>query len=264
VLNVATTIAWALALLKVGDWLLRPGQKKAVQKAVESAVLWLEYQRPGRLIGSVRRLRTRTILVWSVSSLVLATILLSHSILPGLAIPLLFASEIVLVLAVTWPLASEVMDTLDIGEEPAKVLARATWVMLRDTFFQFVLSIPAVLLSCGILVALFATNVLQFEAASPVDIHNMVRVLSLFIIAIALPSPRKYVLIFVAPSICIGVAVFAAFCVLLEGLFIVARAIAWRVVEYTGGAWAAVLLLLAVALEIAKQTLGRARWRVRQ
>jgi hypothetical protein len=39
-------------------------------------------------------------------------------------------------------------------------------------------------------------------------------------------------------------------------VFVVARAIAWRVVEYSGGAWAAVLLLLAVALEIAKQTLG--------
>lgn len=226
-------IGVAINLLNLGDFILRPEQKKAFQGALESAVLWMDYQKPLAWIRYLRLLRRRHLCVLSLTTFGVMSLLFCipnpSRVVGMLCISLFFWGLLLLGGTVYWQSdsATEVLEFLKIDGKPSTFVIRSFAVFFGILVLQVIMAIASQVEVIG--AALGLLNLILIVAYA--------RWYSLLQVAV----PASLI------SLSASAALFAATAVLVAS-----RAIGWRIVEYSKGAWSAVILVATVGLSVYK------------
>jgi hypothetical protein len=242
-----------LSMLNLGEWLLRPHQKKAFEQNMESLTLTLHYTRP---ISWFSRLGERRFaLAWTIIS-ALFFFFAGFNMLGG---ALIFLVE-------TWrntlAAQSRIIPVIVGNVTQDSVL----WVV----YAYFAITLPVILATFYLLgqrittyfsssgrTALFIGRILGVYAATAAFAFTaMIGAIyfgrSLWYAFIGIPllvvMPIPIVVVEIGLLMISLMLVLAVFEFILKLL----RAVCWRIVEYSKGAWAAVIAILTAALGIYK------------
>lgn len=237
ILNAALALGVIVNLFKGADLILRPPQRKQVQEAVETATLWLEELRPMRWRRHLSTPRGQKV--------ILGICILEC--VAGLIIALIRQFEEGGISNV-----AEGLPAMAILVIPIALLIRygprsARWFFEPKSAWRFILRFA------GLWVILFVIIVSR---------EFLPAIIAYFFIATGY-YPLTYGIIFflcILPvlyySAILHIAILIILCTLLiallEGTLKIIRGVAWRVVEYDKGAYAALALLATIGLGILK------------
>jgi hypothetical protein len=227
-------------LLNLGDFLLRPSQKESFQRHIETAVLWLDYTRP---MAWVRRLGNMPAywlfpiglftgyVGWSLMNSIWAT-----NFGRMLGYFMFISSFFIVVLAHRWRYANVIFNYVTSDGKVSTFL----WRSIGLSTLSFSISVAA------------AYGFYLIEKSG----NLWLNLISLGYLAICLYFARSILTL----SISIPAIVFMVYIMFLlfimESILIFTRAICWRIVEFSKGAWAAVILLATVAIGLSKLLLS--------
>lgn len=250
VINVLFAIGIFSNLVKLGDLILRPSQQQIVQRAVDRLTLWLDYTRP---LDWLRRLLTknsgRTFIRFTTIFVIISNIgqILSGGGLFGIlvfsAIPQHFHIGIkIFALTITVLLTPFIVNRYGVRIALWLVAdGRLLWLLLRYVGCAILGAV-----GFGLLVALLGIPILLILLASGGDPDpNIVMAISFLV---TLPLFEVMITILMVPGLAI---ISMYFLVPLDICLRLLRGLAWRVAEYSKGAWAALMLLATVFLGIA-------------
>jgi hypothetical protein len=227
VLDAAVVAGVLLLLTKVGDLLLRPHQQRTLQTWLEAATLRLSYS---SMIAMTRYLAMRRIWVIVIVLALLVPVQLSV-VAPSVAVALQSTTgatleQIQMVIGI-------LLVALVIATIPAAFALR--WVVreqsVRRTLLRF----------ATLVIFLFVVTLTSGALMRLADMRLPNPLLSQMIGAVMLVSGTLFTALFI-------VAWLFAFALALHVLLRLIEAIAWRVVEYQRGAWAAVVALATAIL----------------
>jgi hypothetical protein len=255
-LNALLIVGALTSLLNLGDWVLRPHQKEAFQRFMESVTLTLDYTRP--MSWFARLGERRFAVAWTIIS----------------ALFFVFAGV---------PMMGGALALLmDLWRNTLRAQARI--LLLVDTPHAHISAICIYIFITLNLLAILATfwkigsRVTRFLASEGRIAIFIVRLLIMYVItvgfAFALMNGAIYfgktiwyavigipsLLVLPVPIVLVTIGMLMVLLTLLlfilELLLKVSRAICWRIVEYSKGAWAAVIAILTAALGIYKALLS--------
>lgn len=231
VLDILLVIGIILNLIKGADLILRPHQQKRLQQTFESLALWLDYSRPLRFYKRARHDIRRSLFV--ASPFILGCFFVSTAYILG-GYPL---SGVIPIFAITiWLLISFIKTSAKYPDLLEETSDHRGW---------FAVQIVQHVLLGGISIAVVYFGVLPMLRNGAVNqMSNLEIGIRLALYFLLLP----YTAGFGGPSIAV---VLLSICFLLfEVGLIIVRAVVWRIVEYNKGAFAAIVLLVTVALGI--------------
>lgn len=139
-LNVALTLGFLISLLNLGDFMLRPNQKESFQKAIETVVLWLDYQRPLQWVSSIRYVRTRHLGCITIGLMAASMVLmlsLENVWAFRLGLLLLVDSYLLLGSIPFWKWASQVLDVIGPDHGPGRFALYSLAVFTGVFSFQY-------------------------------------------------------------------------------------------------------------------------------
>jgi hypothetical protein len=227
VLDVAVVVGALLLLTKIGDLLLRPHQQRRLQTWFESATLRLSYS---SMIAATRYVAMRRL--WLIVLLLALLVPVQLSI----AAPFVAAVLLQSVPGVTQERIAQAVGfifiTVLIATVPAAFALR--WVVREQSGRKTAVRYVALLLC---LIA--ATTVSGWLVAADVRLPS--RLLMQFFDVMVIATGALFTAL-------ILVAWVFAFALMLHLLLRAIEAIAWRVVEYQRGAWAAVVAIATAVL----------------
>ncbi len=234
-LNAALIMGLCASFLNLGDLLLRPNQKRAFEEYFGTLVLWLDYKRPLHWFSRLDK-PSRTYILTTGMVLVLCGLVALPSdriLFEGLAFVALLLGLSFLQCAWFWERwwMNEGFRYV-VGDGTAKTFAvRLAWIPLATLLYTII-----------------ATVASQFW-------FGLVAVLA-FTLWVLSDHPRVYWAAIGASWISVILIRVCVILFLLETALLVARWIGWRIVEYSKGAWAAIILLATTGLGIVKLAHG--------
>jgi len=219
-IKVLLTIGIISTLLKAGDFFLSAKQKQAVQAFMENLVLWLDYKRPFTLLSNIRFIKG-----WQIG--IIGFFLLGASLFLGDRTEDLFLQKVYMALqlysmlligaAACWKSASQVFDVIDPGKGQLVFILRSIMMILSYLFFAF--AAKYIKLMMVIVYILCLPWVSAYNAALSVSIIAVTATIVLLV---------------------------------LESMVRILRFVGWRIIEYTQGAWAGIIILVTTILTIIK------------
>jgi hypothetical protein len=245
VLDAAAATGIALQMLKVGDLLLRPDQKRRFQQHAESLTLWLSYLEPIRLLRFLNTARGRTLLVLaSAGELSIKSWAHGDHVGPLVVILIAFAALFLgLRIRFFGTLLERYFNYLFEPFNPCFSGQRGAVSKAIAEFYRRTMGSTCALGLPGAAFAVFLIGVMAtvlvivsaaFEQGAGTGIAVLPFGLLIFVIGLLLLPIFNTTTIFCA-------VLALTFCA--ELLVILMRAVTWRVVEYTGGAFGAVLAI---------------------
>lgn len=230
-LDLVLAIGIIASLLNIGDFILRPQQKESFQKGMENLVLWLDYKRPLNLISNIRSLKRWHLCCIGFSLLIISlTILQYYHNLYVARVGLFFViySLTIIQSVPWWRWATHVFDHIDPHKGILQILFRSIILVLVNIIVTVIF----------ILIAKFT------------EIGSIVFVLVLLPIYI---FRLRWIMAFnAAVSVSIIALSACSFLFIIESLVRILRIIGWRIIEYSKGAWAAIILLATTILSLIK------------
>jgi hypothetical protein len=252
-LNALVIVGALISFLNLGDLLLRPQQKEAFHRFIENLTLALDYTRP--MIWFARLGERKFAVVWPIISALLV-------FLADPRIRMIGGTPALLV---------------DLWSNTFRVQTRGLFFLGSNTKFGYAF-VAINLLIILTTFWLIGSRVTVFLASGKRIIIFIVRVLAMYaatvVFAFALMAGATYnqtslsyaivgvpgLLLLSVPIVIVTIGMLMMSLTLLLfalRLFLkVSRAICWRVVEYSKGAWAAVIAILTAALGIYKAFLS--------
>jgi hypothetical protein len=259
-LNALIIVGALISVLNLGDLLLRPQQKEAFHRFIENLTVILDYTRP--MIWFARLGERKFAVVWTIISALL--VFLTY---PG--IRMIRGTPALLVDLWSNTLGTQI-STVVFGLAPGNIdLAMrslyaffAINLLTIPVTFWFIGSRVTIFLASGNRIIIFIVRILVMYVAT------VVLACALYIGAANNPRSLWYaaivgvpgLLILPVPIVVVTIGMLMMCLTLLLfvlGLFLkVSRMICWKVVEYSKGAWAAVIAFLTAALCIYKALLS--------
>lgn len=229
-LDVALVIGVLLSILNLGDMLLRQHQKQAFQAATETVVLWLDYQRPLKLLARLPDVRRWQLVLLSVCGIGFSTlgISLGGRVVAILSLLLLFQSCLIVGAIPVWHRCAEIVRLVGVENGPATFALRAVGVVAGTFGAQIVLS-------------------LLYNAIPPLAIFGFI-----VTIILVVTKARWFFIFNAAAPICVVALVASAVLLAAHTIVQILRMVGWRVVEYSKGAWSAIILIGTAALGIVR------------
>jgi hypothetical protein len=236
VFNILFVLGVLANLLNLSDFLLRPSQKEAFQRLMETAVLWLDYTKPMtwlRRLGNMPAYWLFPIglftgyVGWSLMN---STWVTSFGRMLGLF--MFTASSLIAILAHRWRYANVIFNYITSDGKVSTFLWRSAGLSV---------------LSLSVAILAGSGSYLIEKSGNPW--------LSLIILgyyAICLYFARSMMTLGISIPAIIFMIYMTLLLFIMESTLIFIRAICWRIVDFSRGAWAAVILLATVAIGLTK------------
>lgn len=228
IVDVLFVIGLIVNLLKGADLILRPHQQKWVQEKFESFTLWLTDTKPLQLYRNLSKQKVKTVIAilastYLVSSLILMVYFFHY---PQRADGDVFEDPLGVSLLIVGGLVAVTMIAYPITQ----------W-LLKSTNFAFFL-----LRFLSLIVLLIG---LRFCTKPFLDSGNANA-------AVALLLYIAWLSLAVVITAGVFVIAFSVILVLSESFLVIVRGVAWRIAEYNKGAFAAIILIITIALGVAE------------
>jgi hypothetical protein len=242
-------------LLKGADLILRPHQQRWLQDKFELLVLKLDYTRPIDWY-----LKKSLINVFIVAEIVVVIVLL---VIPFFLIEITKLRLLIYLILVGWHALSPLFYSINMEPDPNKPerlwdinyrLAEKLiqWVEKSGTFLQQIVRLLLLILLVGAHI-LLPYLLFILSDVSLMKFSKELRILFLFILVPLFIFFMRYyigpfnnILVIGLPAIL--VVLFTVILIPIELLIRLLRGIVWRIVEYNKGAFAAIVLLITIAL----------------
>jgi hypothetical protein len=228
-------------LVKGADLLLRPHQQKWLQEKVETTTLWLTYLKPLRFYKTLSK-RNSQIVIAVIASAYYGFLILQLAVIHEAVVTSsikffvfpspgnkLFGDLFLKVVVLGFGIG-----TIQFAFPAIRWLLEGTrfqYFLLKFSLFVFLL-----LITFGIAIALNAID-------SPI-------LKQLILNALILCTLFLLVSLLLVLSAGVTVIIYSILLLLLEGLLILLRGIAWRIAEYNKGAFAAIIVIITITLGI--------------
>ena len=227
-------------LLNLGDFLLRPSQKESFQRHMETAVLWLDYTRPITWLRRIGNMPAYWILL----------------------IALCLGSTGWILMNSTW--ATNLGRIIGLFMFVASVWSVLLVHLCRYTniVFDYLTSNGKVsiflLKSTGLFVLMISVNTLILYGIFLIEkSQNLwLNLLILAYYAICLYFARLILIATVSLPATMFMVSVMSFLFIMESTLTFVRSMCWRIVEFSKGAWSAIILLATVAIGLAKLLLS--------
>jgi hypothetical protein len=274
-LNALIIVGALISFLNLGDWLLRPHQKEAFQRFMESLTLTLDYTRP--MIWFARLGERRFAVAWTIicalyvffsgvlsvafsgSDMTFRIAFSVDSLLGGAIATLVdfWRNALLAQARILIPLGA---DHRDLAVTLVYAFVVINLLTILTTFWLIGSRVTRFLASEG-RISIFIVRLLVMYAITAVFAFALMNGAiyfgkSIWYAIIGIPG----LLILPVPIAVVAIGMLMVtltlLLLLLELFLKVSRAICWRVVEYSKGAWAAVIAVLTAALGIYKALLS--------
>jgi hypothetical protein len=257
-IDAAVVIGVITTALNLGDFVLRPHQKERFQRAVEAFTLWLDYRRPLSWLTRLSRIPRNLMSVCGLAIFIFGVLSMlrpaESRALRLASLPIMGVGASVIVMAEWWNTTQGVF-AYAAAEASLATYFRRSWEVFRRSMKVGVALTIASLVFAFILLAVLGAIEL---AIGPSSFFSVV----FGILWAGLPVAVWWIIFTFWPSdfafseVAVPALFFAGFALatlwLAEHLLRASRALCWRIVEYSKGAFAAIILLVTIALGIAK------------